>query len=410
MLYSHMYGQLLTKDCSVALESIRRENGNLKNILFEIFDSRPVNQESRLSLLLLLEKQDRNLEAQLLQIRKDLQKEVRNHQKASVALEKHRSTHSSVTLLHEQTALAEKKFHQLEDKRHKSLVDKGEAEHASKLIRGSIDSLRRERLLFEEVHRKKKKELLSIAHDVAEIVNEAIDRIEATKKSNVFLEQIVKSHKKGENTWSRAWREQILRIEEFTNQEIHAQRQMCASKRNKVMDMIQLGCDQISTQRKIGSSGITMSTINPLNGILSTVDRIFADDIDAVAMHIGARGPDHVADVVNAFESFRSSYLLQLQTSNARKIESMSPLIKREGEERDDPGSKRMQLSNQGQNSYMDISSLIHKIMNLARGLHYSSPVRCGEVNTNLKITEEEELLCMVSLLEIWVHRQMNRQ
>ncbi len=384
--------------CSVALESIRKENGNLKNILFEIFDSRPVNQESRQSLLLLLEKQDRNLEAQLLQIQGDVQKELKKQQEASTALEKHRITHGSVTLLHEETALAEKKLHQLEDKRHKSLVDKGEAEHASKLIRESVDSLRRERLLFDEVHRKKKRELFSIAHNVSEIVNEAIDRIESTKKSNAFLKQIREAHMKGERTWSRAWREQILRIEEFTNQEINAQKLRCSGKKNKVMALLQSGCNQVSTQRITGNSSITKSSIKPLNGISSTVDRIFADDIDAVVLHIGPPGPDRVSDVVNAFESFKSSYLLQLQTLSARKVTHMSPLMKEEREEREDPGAQRMQPWNQGQN----FSNLIQRIVNIARGLSDSSIVECDDLDTSCEITEEQ-LLCMVSLLEIWV-------
>lgn len=374
----------------------------MKTILFEVFDARPVNQESKQTLLLLLEKQDRNLESQLLQIQKYVQEENEKNREALTALESHTATHGSVALLHEETALAERKLHQLEDKRHKSLVDKGEAEYTSRLIRGFIDSLRRERLLFEEVHGKKRRELIGIAHAVSMIVNESIDRIESTQKSNAFLKKIKEARMKGELSWSRAWREQIFRMERFTNGEIDVQRQRCASKKDKVMALLKSGSQQRKTSKHYGSAGISKSKMNSSRDSTSNLDRLYPDDIDSVAKHIGSSNPNHLINIVNEFESLRSSCLLKQQLLNGRSKSCVSPAAETEWQEQDDQGK----INIQPVEMYKDqnLSRIVQRMANIARGMSENPLIRSGDLDDGDDIPEEQ-LLCIVSLLEIWVHK-----
>ena len=379
----------------------------MKTILFEVFDSRPVNQESKQTLLLLLEKQDRNLESQLLQIQKYVQEEIERNREALIALESHTATHGSVSLLHEETALAERKLHQLEDKRHKSLVDKGEAEYTSRLIRGSIDSLRRERLLFDEVHGKKRRELIGIAHAVSMIVNESIDRIESTQKSNAFLKQIKEARMKGEFNWSRAWREQILRMEGFTNGEIDAQRQRCASKKDKVMALLKSGSQQPTTSKHHGSTGMSKSKINSSRDSTSNFDRLYSNDIDSVAKHIGSSNPNHLINIVNEFEALRSSCLLKQQLLNGRSASCVSPSAETEWKEQDDQGKIKVQPVEMYKDQ--NLSRIVQRMANIARGMSENPLIRSGDLDDGDDIPEEQ-LLCIVSLLEIWVHKAIQNQ
>lgn len=404
-LYLWIHHPLLDITCSMALETIQRENRALKKILLETFDSRPCNLESRQSLLLLLEQQDRNLEAQLLEIRNYVLEEIDRHAEAERALENHKITHGSVALLHQETELAEKRLHQLEDKRHKSLVEKGEAEHTSRITRSSIDSLRRERLLFDEMQRKKRKELLNIAHDVSTVVNESIDRIESTQKSNAFLKQIREVFQSGESNWSRAWREQIQRMEEFTNQEMDAQRQRCSGKRNRVMAMLQSNRRQSSSSISKSSKQIIKSSIS--SNCQSTCERFYSDDIDAVAMHIGSTGPDHLVKIVKEFESLKSACLLQRRHLNSGMDRQLSTLIEKDhlpGVDQDEttqPAREENFLK-----SKEELTKIIGRIMSIS-GIMEASKITCAD-GVSDGVGSEERLLCVVSLLEIWVHMAMH--
>jgi len=76
-------------------------------------------------------------------------------------------------------------------------------------------------------------------------------------------------------------------------------------------------------------------------------------------------------------------------------------------EQKDDSWVQRKQLtrSKQGQNTN-DYNNLIQRIVNIARGMPEDSQTVCIEIDADCEM-KEEKLLCVVSLLEIWVHKQM---
>lgn len=389
--------------CRLALESIRRENERLKKILFETFDARPVHQGSRQKLLALLEKQDRNLESQLSQLQEYVQKQTELYNQAENALKDHRVVHGSVDLLHQETMFTEAKLHQLEDKKHKSLVDRGEAEHSSRRIRNSIDSLRRERLLFEEVYRKKQRELVTIGHDVSLVIHECTDRIESIQKSKAFLKQINEAHRKEASMWSLAWRDEIIRMNEFTSREIDAQKRRCSNKRNRVLSMLGPDKSTRETQSEVGHNTIPAKVNTSFHSDVNS--DIYRNNIDMVAMHIGSRGPDHHINIVNEFESMKSSCVLQ-QKNQRYKTENLhdASVMENDGTGLEDPTDTELattEASCVSKNRKERLCKTIQMLVNIARGVEDEQNDLSSDIDD---VPSEKQMLCYASMLEVWVH------
>jgi hypothetical protein len=389
------------------LEAIQRENAQLKRLLFDSFDTRPGHQESNQKLLAILEKQERNLDSQLHQVQLHVQKEKDRYDDACKALEDYRQSFVSVELLRQETQLSEYKLHKLEDKKHKAVVSKGEAEYASKCIRLKIDDLRRERILFDENQQKKERELISIAHAVFSLVCECIQRLEATNKCRKYLKKMQQMYSKEEKLWCDSWREIVLRMESFMNKELEDQRNKRTRERRNLNSLLNTGYKDTSALRKSQKIPSHISS-----GVYSVEEHFDAGrkhdtDMELVIQHIGTKGPSHHVEIVRVFESLRASCLALQKDINHASVVRPEKEQRDTGEVVDCPTSATPLVEPLAATINTDVEKLVTRLNDIARSSRDPNSKEEEEDAPVSSPLSNEEILCMLSMLEIWVNAKI---
>jgi hypothetical protein len=307
-----LVGQQTSNSRLRALEAIQEENAALKRFLFETYATDQKQQKHEQQLLSSLEKQDRNLEAQLSQVQQYVLDERAKLEEARLAFERHIETHGRAFNAYKTTVECIDRLDRLEDKKHASLVSRGEAEHTSNDVKEKINRTRRERLLFEGMEKKHRKELWRIAHDVARAIEECTERIESTKKSAACIMRLEEVYRTEEEAWTAGWREQLLRMEAFTENERKSQMQRVEEKRQRAVQLLRDGgAEQPLFQGKEtakGKEGFDLSL---------RIDQV----LQHVTKHCGGRGdngsstlccPPHLA-IARAFQEVRAQGIAKIK-------------------------------------------------------------------------------------------------
>lgn len=308
-----------------ALESIQHENDRLKAHLFDICDAPSSGPHgNQHSSLVALEVQDRNLENRLQQLRSDIQREINRFHTVQRTLEDSRAEAGCPDALYQETVLAEKRVRRLEDQKYQSNVIKGEAELQCRSLRTSIDGLRKERILFEELQHKRKNELFCIAQEMASLVPNILSRIESKDHLKCSLEKIRRQNAKDKEEWYTSWRDQVLHMEGFRNTEIANQEKESNERRAKLQIFMNFDpvYEECSLQSRVGMTGSEHST-----GTGDVQWRSDVDEIDAVSTQIAAcTGPKTHFDLVRAFETLRNACAQMESTISNRNNWSGMPI------------------------------------------------------------------------------------
>ena len=388
------------------MEAMQRENAQLKRLLFDSFDTRPAHQESYQKLIAILEKQKRNLDSQLHQVQLHVQEEKDRYDSACKALEDYRQSFVSVELLRQETQLSEYKLHKLEDKKHKAVVGKGEAEYASKCIRLKIDDLRRERILFDENQEKKERELISIAHAIFSLVCECLKRLEATNKSRKYLKKMHQMYSKEEKLWCDSWRDIVLRMETFMSKKLEDQRNKCTRQTRNLKSLLNTGYKGTNTLSK--SQKVPSHIPSGVYSVKEHLDagRKYDNDMELVIQHMGTKGPSQHVEIVRAFESLRASCLafqkdINLFTFHPEKGQ------RDPSEAADYPTSVAPPAEPLAAEINTDVEKFVIRLNDIARGSNDPNPKEEEETLVSDPLSNEE-ILCMLSMLEMWVDAKID--
>jgi len=283
-----------------ALEAVQRENSALTRFLFDTIATDEKSQKTSRELLSLLEKQDRNLEGQLAQVQQYVLDRRAALEAAKLALEHHLRTHGRANDGHQETISSISRLASLEDKRHVSLVSRGQAEHSSSSVKERINVTRRERLLFDDMRQKYRKELGRIGGEVLCMLKECMERIERTKKSRECVARLQAVARREEEAWANGWRAQILRMEAFTEREGRSQRARAEEKRARAIELI-------------GGRGGPNRTVEDTGAMVDFQRSVAGDAMARVVAHIAGSEvtddgcePPHLA-IVRAFNEARAT-------------------------------------------------------------------------------------------------------
>ena len=311
-----------------ALEAVQRENTALTSFLFDTVASDQKSQKVFQDLLSMLEKQDRNLESQLSEVQTHVLDQRAALADAKLAFERHLSTHGRAHDGHEQTFTSISRLAALEDKKHASLVSRGQAEHSSSSVKDKINVIRRERVLFEEMTKKYRKELGRIGGDVVRVVRECTERMGRAKERRACVERLREVARREEAAWATGWRAQILRMEAFAEQEGRVQRARVEEKRARAVALLkQKGSGetpvQVQVQAKVQDTearvGIPENADVSLRSVMARVlERVLG------GASAGDVAEPHVA-IVRAFEGARARARdnVEVTAAGARPIEEV---------------------------------------------------------------------------------------
>ena len=313
-----------------ALEAVQRENTALTSFLFDTVASDQKSQKVFQDLLSMLEKQDRNLESQLSEVQTHVLDQRAALADAKLAFERHLSTHGRAHDGHEQTFTSISRLAALEDKKHASLVSRGQAEHSSSSVKDKINVIRRERVLFEEMTKKYRKELGRIGGDVVRVVRECTERMGRAKERRACVERLREVARREEAAWATGWRAQILRMEAFAEQEGRVQRERVEEKRARAVALLKQkgsGETPVQVQAKVQAKvqdtearvGIPENADVSLRSVMARVlERVLG------GASAGDVAEPHVA-IVRAFEGARARARdnVEVTAAGARPIEEV---------------------------------------------------------------------------------------
>lgn len=296
-----------------ALEAVQNENTALTRFLFDTFTTDEKSRKTSREALSLLEKQDRNLEGQLAEVKQYVLDRRAALEAAKLAFQQHLETHGRANGGHQETLSSINRLASLEDKKHVSLVSRGQAEHASLTVKEKINVTRRERLLFESMSKKYRKELGRIGSEVLCMVTECTERLERTKRSRACVERLKEVARQEEEAWASGWRAQILRMDAFTEREGRIQRARVEEKRARTLALLGgRGALGGKAEEKSKGGGKKQENLKELAGV--AMARVAAHVLDGDWE--GSRDELHLA-IVRAFDEARA-------TGMAKALSNMS--------------------------------------------------------------------------------------
>eukprot|EP00889_Picochlorum_renovo_P005292 jgi/Picre1/32322/NNA_007668.t1 len=203
-----------TESRRFALDSIQHENDHLKALLFDICDALQGSHGNQ---------------------------HKRDQQVSTVqrTLEDRRAEAGCPDALYQETVLAEKRVRRLEDQKYQSNITKGEAELQCRSLRTTIDGLRKERILFDELQHKRKHELFCIAQEMASLVPNILSRIESKDQMKRSLEMIRRQSVKTRKNVTLLGETKYCRWNTFEALRLHIRRKN-RTKESKAADFYEL--------------------------------------------------------------------------------------------------------------------------------------------------------------------------
>ncbi len=324
-----------------ALEAVQNENTALTRFLFETIATDEKSQKTSRELLSLLEKQDRNLEGQLAEVQQYVLDRRAALEAAKLAFEHHLKTQGRANDGHLETISSINRLASLEDKKHISVVSRGQAEHSSATVKERINVTRRERLLFDEMRKKYRKELGRIGGEMVGMLKECTERMASAKKNRSRVARLREVARQEEEAWACGWREQILRMEAFTECEGRGQRARAEEKRARALELVG------------GRGGLGRAGKEKGANARPKLERGAGDAMAQVAAHIvgsdiagGGCEPPHLA-IVRAFNEARATGVANQVMGNV-ELQAMSgpePEPEAEPEDRVEPEADRVEAT-----------------------------------------------------------------
>lgn len=222
----------------LALEAIASENEKLKAYLTSMYTAKGC-LPGHSGLIAILEKQDYNLENQLARIQENVSELIKEYEDLSYQLEKNNLDPKSARQGYEESLQAERKLTVLEEKKHKAVTRKSEAEHVAKTLRSSIDGLRRERKLFEELRQKKHGELKNTAEQAFHLLHQISKCLEINNKTNTMLSQVKKQLTREEKEWTASLQSQMAKIQAVKETIIQRQENKARERNKRLQALLQ---------------------------------------------------------------------------------------------------------------------------------------------------------------------------
>ena len=288
-----------------ALVAVQRANDTLTRFLF---DSLTASQNSTKNasanpkkLLPLLEKQDRNLESQLIEVQAHVTDLRATLAASQSAFDEHVSIHGRVSTNHEQTVTSISQLAQLEDKKHACVTSRGIAINASSELKRSINVVRRERVLYKRMTEKYRKELLNVGGELVGVVKACVERMRRVKMLRDELGRWQEAGRREEGAWVAGWREEMSRMEAFLEEAGRGVRRRVEEKKRRMARLVGAkGAEGVAT-----SSVLAPSMASPLvtTELAAAMTRVAARVLGEGAE--GMQGAEVHMAIVRAFQMAR---------------------------------------------------------------------------------------------------------
>ena len=237
-LFTYALLNLCCCSCRLALEAIASENEKLKAYMTSMYTAAGC-LPGHSGLIAILEKQDYNLENQLSRIQENVSELIKEYEDLSDQLEKNNLDTKSARQGYEESLLAERKLTFLEEKKHKAVTRKSEADHVAKTLRSSIDGLRRERKLFEELRQKKHGELKNAAERAFYLLHQISKCLETNNKTDTMLSQVKAQLTKEEKEWTAFLQSLMAKIQAVKETIIQRQENKARERTERLQALLQ---------------------------------------------------------------------------------------------------------------------------------------------------------------------------
>jgi chromosome segregation ATPase len=194
------------------IEKLTRENRKMKSEVNENRGSGGSHAENRMAhetIGKLGDSKDTLLNAmdQIGDENKELSEQLDTTAKKIFSIREEMCAHGGVNAALENTKAVQKQIRVLENRLDKSLQKFNDAIAANKVLREQIDTLRRERLVFDEIYRKLENELSQKKKEMANIIEQANAAYEARDSAQAQMAALKQQADKEHSEFEKEWRE-----------------------------------------------------------------------------------------------------------------------------------------------------------------------------------------------------------
>eukprot|EP00890_Picochlorum_soloecismus_P000785 jgi/Picsp_1/1707/NSC_05181-R1_---NA--- len=269
----------------LALEAIASENEKLKAYMTSMYTATGC-LPGHSGLIAILEKQDYNLENQLARIQENVWELIKEYEDLSDQWEKSILDPKSARQGYEESLLAERKLTFLEEKKHKAVTRRSEAEHVAKTLRSSIDGLRRERKLFEELRQKKHVELKNIAEQAFHLLHQISKCLETNNKTNTMFSQVKNQLAKEEKEWTAFLQNQMAKIQAVKEIIIQRQERKARERNERLQSLLQRRKNKVRHAGHRISPHASMDSVQADMEALKSQIKELSCNIESLQQHI----------------------------------------------------------------------------------------------------------------------------
>jgi len=194
------------------IEKLTRENRKMKAELNETRSSSSTQVENRIAMEKINKLTD---QAEQLKVKMDIETEsaasltngVADTQKQIFSTREDMAQHGGVKAALENAKAVQKQIRILENRLDKALQKFNEAIEANRALREQIDTLRRERVVFDDIYKKLENELHSKKKEMANIIEQANAAYEARDSAQAQMAALKQQADKEHQEFEREWRE-----------------------------------------------------------------------------------------------------------------------------------------------------------------------------------------------------------
>jgi len=194
------------------IEKLTRENRKMKAELNETRSSSSTQVENRIAMekITKLTEQKEQLEVKMIQETEQatiLANTVADTQKGIFEVRQDMAQHGGVKAALENAKAVQKQIRILENRLDKALQKFNEAIEANRALREQIDTLRRERVVFDDIYKKLENELHSKKKEMANIIEQANAAYEARDSAQAQMAALKQQADKEHAEFEKEWRE-----------------------------------------------------------------------------------------------------------------------------------------------------------------------------------------------------------
>jgi len=283
-----------------SIEKLTRENRKMKGELNETRSSSSTQVENRIAMEKInhLTEQKEQLQVKLeseTANAKNLSDTVTETQKNIFQVREDMAQHGGVKAALENAKAVQKQIRVLENRLDKALQKFNEAIEANRLLRENIDTLRRERVVFDDIYKKLENELHSKKKEMANIIEQANAAYEARDSAQAQMAALKQQADKEHAEFEKEWRELGKLIENDKKMKEF----MRAKVRNRAEEQKQADTSALAT-RSVRPTKSTFDSSKSMAALTSNQDQITSYE-EAFSKIQAATGICDIDDLVQNF-------------------------------------------------------------------------------------------------------------